>query len=95
MTRPLEHAVEAQFVEWVEAVGFRTIKLELRHDRGWPDRIVILPGGVTVWVEFKRLGEVPTKLQQHRHNFLRAHGHVVICTDDARTAYDEVKRRAV
>ena len=41
---------------------------------GWPDRIVILPGGWCTWVELKRVGGELSPLQQTRIAKLRALG---------------------
>ena len=44
---------------------------------GYPDRVAVLPGGVTVWVEVKSKGKHPNKVQQLRHEQLRRLGHNV------------------
>lgn len=49
---------------------------------GWdgaPDRIVLLPGAKIVFVELKRPGEKPRKLQTKRAEELRALGFKVYC----------------
>ena len=47
----------------------------LKHGQdGWPDRIVLLPRGVCVWVELKRKGGKLSLLQQTRIAKLRALG---------------------
>ena len=38
---------------------------------GWPDRIVLLPGGITVWVETKRPDGIHDPLQRWRAAVLR------------------------
>lgn len=48
---------------------------------GVPDRIVILPGGLTTYVELKAPGKKPTKLQEQRHKTLRALGADVFVLD--------------
>ena len=50
----LEKDIEAYFTRAVEKVGGMSIKFIPDNLRGWPDRIVILPGGRLVWVELKR-----------------------------------------
>lgn len=50
----------------------------LKHGQdGWPDRIVLLPEGVCVWVELKRKGGVLSPLQQTRLAKLHALGQKV------------------
>lgn len=74
----------------IEAAALRAIKkhwptAEVRKmngygHRSWPDRLVVLPGGASVWIEFKREGEDPTPDQAHLHRRLSALGqHVVVC----------------
>jgi hypothetical protein len=46
--------------------GIRSLQLDLRHDAGWPDRLVLISGGRPAFMEFKRPGEVPRPLQIHR-----------------------------
>ena len=50
----LEKDVERYLVRRVEQVGGRCVKFSPDNNRGWPDRIVLLPGGVLIWVELKR-----------------------------------------
>jgi len=49
-----EEKLEDLLVEEIERIGGLCIKLEVKGDRGWPDRLCILPGGLTVFVEVKR-----------------------------------------
>jgi hypothetical protein len=39
---------------------------------GFPDRLLLRPGGTVAFVEFKRHGEQPTKIQAYWHGRLRA-----------------------
>ena len=48
---------------------------------GWPDRIVLLPGGHIGFVEVKAPGKEPRKLQLHRHEQLRQMGFKVFILD--------------
>ena len=52
--KDLESSVEQYLRRKVEAAGGRCVKFDPGNYRGWPDRIVLLPGGVTAWVETKR-----------------------------------------
>ena len=49
---------------------------------GWPDRIVLLPGGKVGFVELKAPGRKPRPLQVHRHRQLRNLGQLIFVIDD-------------
>lgn len=87
-----ESTVENHLVRSVKAVRGLTIKL--RFLRGWPDRVVLLPGGCVVFFELKRpVGGVFEKLQMRIHQKLRTLGFVVfVCRtkDDVNTAMEEL-----
>ena len=59
----LERDVEQRLARRVEALGGLCIKA---GQDGWPDRIVMLPGGVLVWVELKRKTGKLSDLQRYR-----------------------------
>ena len=59
------------------------IKFSPFGSRGWPDTILVFPGGFTLWVEFKRPGKKPRKLQYHRIAQLRAQGALAEWFNDA------------
>lgn len=61
-----EAYIEKKVTEWAEDVGFIAIKFTPKGDRGWPDHLFISPTGDHIWIEFKRPGKKPTKLQWHR-----------------------------
>lgn len=70
----LERDVEAYLMREVEKLG----GLCLKHGQdGWPDRIVLLPGGRTIWCETKRTDGKLSVLQQLRAKDLKALGHTV------------------
>lgn len=49
--------------------------VSVKHGQdGWPDRLIVLPGGVLVWVELKRQGGRLAPLQELRAARLRALG---------------------
>ena len=59
----------------VEKVGGICVKFLPDFARGFPDRIVLLPGGVLVWVETKRpQGGVLSPVQKVQHVLLRRLG---------------------
>lgn len=100
-----EARVEAAFVRALARAGVLSIKLNLWGNRGWPDRLVFLPGGRVVFVELKRPGGQARALQVHVHARLRALGFQVAVYDDAaaaaafirtcKTACDDPVRAAV
>lgn len=70
-----EHEVESYLRRRVEAQGGKCVKFVPDFARGFPDRIVILPHGVLVWVETKRpVGGVLDPYQNLQHTVLRRLG---------------------
>lgn len=66
--------------------GLRAIKFSDSGRRGAPDRLVLLPGGRCVFVEFKRAGEKLREEQVAYHEVLTALGHCVVTCYTAKTA---------
>lgn len=79
---PRESNLERRFVKAVEKIGGKAVKIFNR--RGWPDRVVVLPGGRSVWVELKAPGEKAKSHQSRVHKWLRKNGHTVILFDGTR-----------
>lgn len=52
---------------------------------GYPDRLLVLPGGSVIWVELKSKGRKPTKIQQIRIAGLRTRGHYVWIIDNRKS----------
>lgn len=77
-----EKTLEARLVREIEARGGMALKYTSQFHRGIPDRIILLPGGVTIFVELKSTGQKPTKLQMHAIRKLIQMGHVVIVIDN-------------
>lgn len=70
-----ESRLEQKFREAVEAIGGEALKWVSPGNRGVPDRIVILPGGRTVYVELKAPGRPLTPLQRKWKQKLEQLGH--------------------
>ena len=71
----LESEVERYLREQVEKHGGKCIKFLPDFSRGFPDRVVLLPGGVLVWVETKRpVGGHIDPAQNVQHVVLRRLG---------------------
>lgn len=66
-----EKSIESYLRREVEAAGGRCLKYYNAMERGYPDRIVMLKGGILVWVEIKSRGRRPTALQEARMTELR------------------------
>lgn len=70
-----ESAIQKKVVEYARKdLGLNVIKLNPMGQNGWPDLLVILPHGRTLFLEMKRPGEEPRKLQLHIHEMLRKDG---------------------
>lgn len=76
-----EKAIESYLVRKVKDLGGVCLKYSNPGVVGYPDRVVLLPGGFTVWVELKSKGKQPEKIQQLRIDQLRAMGHNVAVVD--------------
>lgn len=71
----LERDAEHRLVTLVEQAGGQCLK---HGQDGWPDRIVMLPGGVLVWVELKRTKGTQAALQKYRAVQLERLGQKVV-----------------
>jgi hypothetical protein len=49
-----EADVEDHLIRRVRDFGGKTAKMTVAGQRGWPDRLVLMPGGITRLVELKR-----------------------------------------
>ena len=78
-----EHEIEQKLVKAVKAMGGITPKFASPGYAGMPDRIILLPGGKTAFVEVKAMGRKPRPLQRKRHETLRKLGFKVFVLDDA------------
>ncbi|MBO7280578.1 MAG: VRR-NUC domain-containing protein [Bacteroidaceae bacterium] len=84
-----EKALERYLVERVKSLGGVCLKYSNPGMVGYPDRICLLSGGRTVWIELKSKGEKPTTMQLIRHSQMSAIGHTVhVC--DTRESIDQV-----
>ncbi len=84
-----EKSIEHYLVERVKAMGGECLKYSNPHAIGYPDRIVLLPGGRVMWVELKSYGERPRAIQLQRIERLRQLGQEAhVC--DSRAAVDDI-----
>jgi hypothetical protein len=73
-----------------EVASMKGLTIKIRFMRGWPDRIVLLRGGVIFFIEFKRpVGGKFEPLQERKHKLLRSFGFkVYVC--NTKISVDEV-----
>jgi hypothetical protein len=76
-----ESDVERHLVQRVKLLGGKALKLVPLSQAGLPDRLVLFPGGRVLFVELKRPGRKPTRLQARTHEWLRAWGFTVLVID--------------
>lgn len=78
----LESKIERDASDYAESIGYISLKINVVGQRGWPDHLFINPHGHHVWIEFKKTGETPSKLQEHRLKQLREQGAEAHWTDN-------------
>lgn len=93
----VRYALEATFEQKLvtdarRAWGLRSLKLALRADAGWPDRLWLIPGR-PFWTELKRGGDVPNELQNYRLKELRELGYDVAWFDNYDAAWAALTKR--
>ena len=74
MTRKLEKDHEDRFVEYALRRGCRAWKLIFIGRKGFPDRIVFMPGGRVIFMEFKRKGNKQSPHQDKIQKILEGLG---------------------
>ncbi len=84
-----EKAIEKYLFDEVKQMGGVCLKYSNPNMAGYPDRVVLLPNGVTVWIELKSKSKKPTKLQEIRIASLKGLGHRVFVID-SKEAVDTV-----
>ncbi|MDF2608900.1 MAG: hypothetical protein K0R92_374 [Lachnospiraceae bacterium] len=85
----LEKELEKKFIEKVKAAGGKAFKFVSPGNDGVPDRLVVLPGGRIGFVELKRRGKKPTKLQAKQIERLKELG-CLACVLDRPESIDAV-----
>lgn len=70
----LERTIEAKFVKRMKQLGCLAHKLNGLGNRGWPDRLVILPGGTCLFIELKAPRGKLSPKQIQVQDLLRAKG---------------------
>lgn len=81
-----EKAIEHRVVKLAKTYGAEVRKVRWIGRNGAPDRIVMLPDGRVIWIEFKAPGKRPTLQQQAEHARMRAVGQTVLVIDSVEGA---------
>lgn len=76
-----EKVLEKKLKAKVGGAGGLCLKYHNSFDTSYPDRLIIIKGGLSAWVELKTTGEKLTKLQEHQVQKLRALGQNVFIVD--------------
>jgi len=83
-----EKDIEAKLCEAAKKLGGKAIKFTSPYYTGMPDRLVLLPKGLCVFVEMKAPGGRQSKLQRCRAAKLAGLGHAVFVVDDSGSLAD-------
>jgi hypothetical protein len=78
----LEREIENKVVTYAKNKNFLAYKFTSPSNRSVPDRIFISPTGNIFFVEFKRKGKLPTKLQDATIKAIMSKGAKVTVIDD-------------
>lgn len=76
-----ENRIELRFKREIEKLGGKALKFTSPGLVGVPDRLVLLPGGRTIFVELKAPGKKLRPLQLKRAKELQCLGFQVYCID--------------
>lgn len=84
-----EKAIERYLVDEVKKIGGVCLKYYNPNVAGYPDRLLLLSGARTIWVELKSKGKHTTPLQKVRIRTLQNLGYsVFVC--DSKESVDKV-----
>ena len=76
-----ENIIEQRLKKEIEKIGGKALKFVSPGVAGVPDRIVLMPGGIIIFVELKAPGKKLRAMQEYRAKELRALGFRVECID--------------
>ena len=91
----IENGVKCDVTKWARSQGIDVyfLKLTILGFRGWPDRLILWPGGGILFIEFKRPGEKPRKLQEYVHDIIRKLGFEIQVHDNRDIAVAAIKAK--
>lgn len=76
-----EKTLERRLAAEVRRLGGMAVKQTAQYHRGIPDRLVLMPHGLTYFAELKSTGRKPTKLQDDTMAELRRLGFPAVAID--------------
>lgn len=76
-----EKLLEKKLYQIVKQKGGHALKFSSLTEIGYPDRLVLMPGGKCYWVEMKSEKEKPRLIQRIRHQELKDLGFQVFVID--------------
>ena len=86
-----EKAIERYLVDEVKKLGGVCLKYSNQNMAGYPDRLILLPGARTIWVELKSKGKHTTPLQHVRIRTLQNLGYSVFVCDNKESVDNVIK----
>lgn len=85
-TSELESRIEKKASDHATKLGMLSLKLNVKGQIGWPDRLYIYKGE-TIFIEYKAAKEKPRAMQLHIHEQLRNHYIRIFVVDNLIDAY--------
>ena len=76
-----EKIIEVYLRDKIKSIGGRAYKFVSPGNSGVPDRLVLLPGGRSIFIELKVSGKEPTAIQLLQHKKIQALGFIVLVID--------------
>ena len=95
MKKEKEKAIELYIIRKTNEIGGITIKGSATNAVGFPDRIILIPGGSCSFLEVKTQGKKPTGIQEHWLTRLSNIGFKSECVDTKKKVdlfFDEIKK---
>ncbi len=89
----LESDIEHKLVRELKKLGIFHVKMNGISQRGWPDRLILLPGGIILFIELKAPGR-ESNLSAHQANVidrLRELGFPVLVSSDVQECLTWIK----
>ena len=89
----LESEIQKFTIKLLESKGWLVVKIIQTSKNGWPD-LQAIKNGITIYIECKRQGEIPAKLQIFRHEQIEKAGATVLVIDSKEKAKEIIAKYA-